>query len=55
MDHPVTGGHKYRNLVLQVMELDARLTTLLCKKIVVSKSREVKPGYLIQNISGRVL
>jgi hypothetical protein len=35
--HPVPGGHKYsyRGLVLQVGGLDARLITLLCRKITV--------------------
>jgi hypothetical protein len=31
--HPITWGHKYKDLVLQVGGLDARLTTLLCKII----------------------
>jgi hypothetical protein len=35
-------GHKYKELVLQVGGLNARLTTLLCKKIIVAKSKEVK-------------
>jgi hypothetical protein len=38
----VTGGHKYRDLVLQVGGLDTRLTSLLCKKIIVAKSKEEK-------------
>jgi hypothetical protein len=44
MGHPVTGGHKYRDLVLQVGGLDTRLTTLLSKRIIVEKSKEVKTG-----------
>jgi hypothetical protein len=39
---PITGGHKYRDLVLQVGDFDARLTTSFCKKIIVVKSKEVK-------------
>jgi hypothetical protein len=34
-----TRGYKYRDLVLQTGGLDARLTTLLCKKIIVAKTR----------------
>jgi hypothetical protein len=45
LGHPVTGGQKYRDLVLQVGGLDARLTTVICKKIIVTKSKEVKTGW----------
>jgi hypothetical protein len=38
-------GHKYRDLILQVGGLDMRLTILLCKKITVVKSKEVKTGW----------
>jgi hypothetical protein len=31
--------------------LDAKLTTLLCKKIIVTKSKEVKPGYSLAEYS----
>jgi hypothetical protein len=41
LGHPVPGGHKYRDLVFQVGGLYARLTTLLCKKIIVAKLKEV--------------
>jgi hypothetical protein len=44
MGHPVPGGLKYRDVVVQIWGLDARLTTLLCKKIIVTKSKEVKTG-----------
>jgi hypothetical protein len=27
MDHPVSAGHKYRDLILQVLGLAARMTT----------------------------
>jgi hypothetical protein len=37
-------GHKYRDVVHQVGGVDARLTTLLRKKIIVANSKEVKPG-----------
>jgi hypothetical protein len=43
--HPFTGGHKYRDLVLQVGCFDARLKTLLCKKIIVLNSKEVQTGW----------
>jgi hypothetical protein len=42
---PGGGGHKYRDLVLQVWGLDAGLTTLLCIKIIFAKSKEVKTGH----------
>jgi hypothetical protein len=38
LDHPVTGGHKYRDLVLQFWGLEARLMTLLCKKKLLSQN-----------------
>jgi hypothetical protein len=34
LGHPVTGGYKHRDLVLQGGGLKARLRTLLCKKII---------------------
>jgi hypothetical protein len=40
--HPVTGGHKYRDLVLQVLGLDTSIKNLLCARIIVTKSKEVK-------------
>jgi hypothetical protein len=43
--NPVPGGHKHRDLVLKVGVFDARLTTLLCKKLTVAKSKELKPGW----------
>jgi hypothetical protein len=42
LGHPVTEGHKYRDLVLQVGGLDGRLMTLLCENITVAKFKEVK-------------
>jgi hypothetical protein len=44
MGHPVTVGHKYRNLVLQVWGkgLDTRLTILLSNRITVQNCKEVK-------------
>jgi hypothetical protein len=39
----MSGGHKHRELVLQVWGLDSRLTTLFCKKIV-TKFKEAKTG-----------
>jgi hypothetical protein len=41
--HPDSVEHNYRDLVLQGGGLDTRLTTLICKKIIIiAKSKEVK-------------
>jgi hypothetical protein len=49
-------GNKYRDLVLQVGGLDSRLITLLCKRITVAKSKEVKVGWSnLIGKSGRIL
>jgi hypothetical protein len=49
--HPVTGGHKYRDVVLQVGGLDARLTTFIRKQKIVAKSKEVKTGWNVAEYS----
>jgi hypothetical protein len=43
-------GHKYRNMVLQIRGLDARLTTLLCKELLLLDSKKLKPGAVWQNL-----
>jgi hypothetical protein len=50
MGHPVTGGYKYMDLVLQVGGLDARLMTLLCKRIIFSKSKQVKTTSILTDL-----
>jgi hypothetical protein len=42
---PVTGGHTFREINPQFWGLNTRLTTLLFKKIIVVKSKEVKTGW----------
>jgi hypothetical protein len=39
------GEHKHRDLVRQIGGLNARLTNLLCHKIIVAKSKEMKAGW----------
>jgi hypothetical protein len=41
LSHPVTGGYKYLDMFPQ-FEGMTRLTTLLCKKIILAKFKEVK-------------
>jgi hypothetical protein len=53
-DNPAPGGYNWATLSLgdinkRTWSLGSRLTTLLCKKIIVAKSKEVKTGY---NLAG---
>jgi hypothetical protein len=40
----VPGGYKYRDLALQVAGLDAGLTTLLCKHLLLQTPEKFKTG-----------
>jgi hypothetical protein len=41
----MTREYKYRDLILQVLVLDAKLMTLLCEKDISAKSKKVKTGW----------
>jgi hypothetical protein len=45
LGHPAAGGHKYTGLGPSDWGLDARLTTLLCKKNTVAKSKVTETGW----------
>jgi hypothetical protein len=44
VERDISGPHKYRDLVLHVWGLGARLTALLCKRNTVAKFKEVITG-----------